>query len=117
MNLNWIILFVLVTGISAGRKCPKECTCNLDDIGRIQTICNQGGMSQIPAYDLDPESEVLIIRGPENHLTIGPVFQTLNIIKLEIVRITDSNVPSIGSKSFWGLKKLRILGMDLIIID
>lgn len=117
MNLYWIILLVLVTGTSAHRKCPRECTCNLDDIGRIQTICNQGGMSQIPAYDLDAETEVLIIRGPGNHLTIGPVFQSLNIIKLEIVRITDSNVPSIGSKSFWGLKKLRILGMALILLS
>lgn len=43
-------------------------------------------------------------------MSVGPVFQNKNIFKLEIIRITDSNVPSVGTYSFWGLDKLRILG-------
>lgn len=96
---------VLVTG---HWECPKECVCNLDEKGRIQTICNRGGMASIPVLEMDPKTEVLIIRGPRNDLTIGPIF--LRLKNIEIIRITDSNLPSVGTYSFWGVDKLRILG-------
>lgn len=90
------------------RECPAQCTCNLDTRGRIQTICNRGGMISIPIIEMDPNTEVLIIRGPRNNLVIGPIFLPLK--RLEILRITDSYLPSVGTYSFWGVERLRILG-------
>lgn len=108
MDIRLLLLSLAVAFVSGYRECPKECICNLDDRGRIQTVCNHGGMSSIPIMDMDPNTEVLIIRGPRNDLTIGPIF--LSLQKLEILRITDSNLPSVGTYSFWGLDRLRILG-------
>lgn len=105
-----MLLFAVVTTICGQRICPEQCACPLDPKGLIQVICNKGGMTLIPVDQMDPNTEVLIIRGPRNHMSVGPVFQNKNIFKLEIIRITDSNVPSVGTYSFWGLDKLRILG-------
>lgn len=88
--------------------CPPECVCSLDQKGREQNICNRGGWNGIPISAFNPDVEVLIIRGPGNHITIGPIFSPFR--KLEELRITDSNVPSVGMKTFWGVTKLRILG-------
>lgn len=109
--IYWLIVSVasLVCGY---RECPKECTCNLDERGRIQTICNRGGMISIPVLEMDPKTEVLIIRGPRNDLQIGPIFLPLK--NIEIIRITDSNLPSVGTYSFWGVDKLRILGIKFV---
>lgn len=65
-------------------------------------------MKQIPVQDFDSRVEVIVIRGPKNTLTIGPIFQQFK--KLQILRIIDSNIPAIGIHSFWGIKSLRILG-------
>jgi hypothetical protein len=65
-------------------------------------------MKQIPIKEFDDEMNVIIIRKPKHTLTLGPVFQSLK--KLEVLRITESNVPSVGQHSFWGVPSLRILG-------
>lgn len=66
-------------------------------------------MKQIPIKEFDEEINVIVIRKPKNVLTVGAVFQTLK--KLEILRITEANVPAIGMHSFWGVPTLRILGL------
>lgn len=108
MNVRCLMLLSLATIVKSYQECPSECTCNLDITGRIQTVCNRGGMISIPIQEMDPMVEVLIIRGPRNDLTIGPIFLPLK--NLEIIRITDSNLPSVGTYSFWGVERLRILG-------
>lgn len=108
MDIRLLLLLSATALVNGYRECPKQCHCNLDERGRIQTVCNRGGMSSIPIIDMDPNTEVLIIRGPRNDLTIGPIFLPLQ--KLEILRITDSNLPSVGTYSFWGVDRLRVLG-------
>lgn len=108
MDIRLLLLLSTIALVSGYRECPKECLCNLDERGHFQTVCNRGGMSSIPVMEMDPNTEVLIIRGPRNDLTIGPIFLPLQ--KLKILRITDSNLPSVGTYSFWGEDRLRILG-------
>jgi hypothetical protein len=120
-------LFVLPQ-TSSIKKCPAECTCDLDSIGRYAAICERGeidngsalcdclrsqplstgNMKQIPIKDFDEEMNVIVIRKPKHTLTISPVFYMLK--KLEILRIIESNVPAIGLGSFWGVPSLRLLG-------
>lgn len=103
------LLLLLIPAFACGYlHCPTKCTCNLDERGRIQTVCNRGGMTSIPILEMDPNTEVLIIRGPRNNFTIGPIFR--NLQRLEILRITYSKLPSVGTYSFWGVERLRILG-------
>lgn len=66
-------------------------------------------MRDIPVQLIDPNVEVLNVRGPRNNITIGPIFSQFK--KLEVLRIVDSNVASMGMHSFWGIKSLKILGM------
>lgn len=66
-------------------------------------------MQAIPIAGLDRNVEVIIISGPNNHLHLGPIFTGFK--KLEVLRITDSNVPAIGLHSFWGIQSLRVLGL------
>lgn len=108
MDIRCLMLLLVPAFVCGYRECPLQCTCNLDERGRIQTVCNRGGMQSIPTADMDPNTEVLIIRGPRNDLVIGPIFRQLQ--RLEILRITDSNLPSVGTYSFWGVERLRILG-------
>lgn len=67
-------------------------------------------MKQIPVKEFDEGINVIIIRKPKNTLTIGAMFQSFK--KLEILRISESNVASIGQFSFWGVPSLKILGMQ-----
>ena len=69
-------------------------------------------MKRIPVQEFDKQVEVIVIKGPKNTLTIGPIFQQFK--KLQILRIIDSNIPAIGINSFWGIPSLRILGKFLI---
>lgn len=108
MTIKWFAFFILIQMSCCLQTCPEECSCGLDIKGRIQTICIKGGMKTIPIKSLDPNVEVLIIRGPRNFLTLSPAF--VPFTKLEVLRITESNVPSIGTHSFWGVQSLRILG-------
>lgn len=70
-------------------------------------------MKQIPIKELDDEINVIVIRKPKHMLILGPVFQSLK--KLEILRITESNLPSIGQHTFWGVPSLHILGRENLI--
>lgn len=110
MDIKFIILlFSMIALASSYGKCPKDlCICNLDGKGRFQTICSKRHMSDIPIDQLQETIEVLIIRGPREYLKIGPIFR--RFIDLEELRITDSNIPSIGDNTLWGVSSLRILG-------
>ncbi|KAH8273713.1 hypothetical protein KR018_010266 [Drosophila ironensis] len=93
------------------RKCPIECQCSMDELDRYQAICTKGGLnSLLSVNELDVDVKVIIIGGPRNSITIGPALR--QFMKLEILRITDSNLPAIGAESFWGLKYLRILDLS-----
>ncbi|KAH8282035.1 hypothetical protein KR054_004972 [Drosophila jambulina] len=93
------------------RKCPIECQCSMDELDRYQAICTKGGLnSLLTPNELDIDVKVIIIRGPRNSITIGPALR--QFMKLEILRITESNLPAIGAESFWGLKYLRILDLS-----
>lgn len=70
-------------------------------------------MDSIPINSFDAKMEVLIVRGPGNHITIGPMFPQFT--QLEVIRITDSLVPSVGTHSFWGVPSLRVLGKSFRI--
>lgn len=110
MNFNRALALLACISFTScyHRPCPAECVCSLDEKGRIQNICNRAGWDSIPISSFDSNVEVLIIRGPRNHLTIGPIF--FKFTHLEVLRITDSNIPSIGVQSFRGVPSLRILG-------
>lgn len=115
--------------------CPDECACNTDIKGRLQIICSKWndyflfqfeilpwrlfssisfffsyseGLKTIPAQNLDPNIQVLIISSTKNSLTISPIF--IPFTKLEVLQINDANIQSIGIHSFWGVQSLRVLG-------
>lgn len=90
------------------RECPS-----LAAFYFIELYFTLGGMKTIPVQFIDPNVEVLSIRGPKNNIAIGPIFGQLK--KLEVLRIVDSNVPSVGTHSFWGIKNLKVLGKSEII--
>lgn len=81
----------------------------MDFKGRLQTVCNKGGLRTIPVKALDRNVEILVIVGPKNYLSISPIF--IPFTKLEVIRINDANVQAIGVHSFWGVQSLRVLGM------
>lgn len=107
------LLFTLLlpfTITSSLSRCPKECKCDLDSIGRYYTLCVNSNFKQIPIPDLDTKMETIVIQSPQNTLMIGYLFE--NFKKLEILRITDANVPAIGKHSFWGVPSLRTLDLS-----
>ncbi|XP_065356999.1 carboxypeptidase N subunit 2 [Calliphora vicina] len=111
MLVKWFILCLVAMPVSLTtgneRKCPIECTCSIDEFKRFQTICTKGGLTRFPAESIDGDVQVIIIQGPRNSVTTGNFLR--NFLKLEIVRITDSNVPAIGPECLWGLQHLKIL--------
>lgn len=47
MTIKWVIFLTLLhtiflDGVICFGNCPVECSCGLDDRGRLQTICNKG---------------------------------------------------------------------------
>lgn len=62
----------------------------------------------MPVSQIAKDVRVIIIKGPGNTITIGQYFR--NFSHLEVLRITDSQIPSMGTECFFGLIKLRILG-------
>ncbi|XP_011290778.1 leucine-rich repeat-containing protein 15 [Musca domestica] len=111
MLVNWfticLVAILLIVTHGSERKCPVECTCGLDEEKRFQTVCTKGGLSHFPFENIDKDVQVIIIQGPRNSVTIGQFLR--NFLKLEEMRITDSNVPVIGPESLWGLQHLKIL--------
>lgn len=91
-------------------QCPSECTCDLDSSGRYFTACVASNMKQIPINELDRKMEIIIIQSPKNTLQFGHLFSDFK--KLEVLRITDANVPAIGQHSFWGVPSLRALDLS-----
>ncbi|CAG9799055.1 unnamed protein product [Chironomus riparius] len=108
--ITMFIALFLLPQTSSIKKCPIECTCDLDITGRYSAICERGNMKIIPIKDFDEEINVIIIRKPKHTLTIGPIFQSLK--QLEILRIIESNVPTVGMHSFWGVPSLRLLDLS-----
>lgn len=68
-----------------------------------------GGFNAVPIHLLDTNVTELIIRGPNNHIAIGQIFNSLKYLRT--LRITESNVQAIGLNSFWGVQSLLIIGM------
>lgn len=109
MLMKWYVLLSFLQLSYGLATCPEECTCTMDARERLQTICSRGGLRAIPMQALDRNTEVLVIVGPKNYLSISPMF--IPFTKLEILRINDANVQAIGVHSFWGVPSLRVLGM------
>ncbi|XP_044316133.1 insulin-like growth factor-binding protein complex acid labile subunit [Drosophila rhopaloa] len=114
MLFKWLLFSLCIMPAmfsNTRRKCPIECQCSMDDLDRYQAICTKGGLNALLSpNELDIDVKVIIIRGPRNSITIGPALR--QFMKLEILRITDSNLPAVGVESFWGLKYLRILDLS-----
>ncbi|XP_067625979.1 carboxypeptidase N subunit 2 [Eurosta solidaginis] len=112
MLTQWFVICLLAMPVltGTGRKCPKECKCDVDEKNRRQVLCIKGGLSTVPVSQIEPDVRVIMIKGPGNNVTIGPYFQ--NFSGLEVLRIIDSQVPSMGYEFFWGLIKLRILDLS-----
>ncbi|XP_064546794.1 insulin-like growth factor-binding protein complex acid labile subunit [Drosophila montana] len=113
MLVKWLLFSLCIMPAmfsNTSRKCPVECSCSIDDSDRYQAICTKGGLSSLSANQLDIDVKVIIIRGPRNTITIGPALR--QFMQLQVLRITDSNLPAIGAESFWGLKYLRILDLS-----
>lgn len=110
MALVHLLAVALAASAATGfyRRCPAECVCQLDAAGNYENICVNGGWTSIPVDAFDADVEILVIRGPGNYLTIGPIFSSFK--RLQTLRITDSNIPSVGTNSFWGNPSLRTLG-------
>lgn len=108
MLIKWYVLLSFLQLSYGLATCPEECTCSMDFKGRLQTVCSKGGLRAIPVKALDPNVEVLVIVGPKNYLSISSIF--IPFTKLEVLRINDANVQSIGVHSFWGVQSLRVLG-------
>lgn len=107
------LLFTLLfpfTITSSLSRCPKECICDLDPSGRYYSACLKGSMEQIPINELDKKMEIIIIQNPKNTLQIGHLFSEFK--KLEVLRITEANVPAIGMHSFWGVPSLKLLDLS-----
>lgn len=58
---------------------------------------------------LDSNIQVLVISSSKSPLTISPIF--IPFKKLEILRINEASIQSIGVHSFWGVQSLRVLGI------
>ncbi|XP_047544146.1 leucine-rich repeat-containing protein 15-like [Vanessa atalanta] len=100
-------------------SCPSECTClttfGQEEENSLRVECMRGDMKSIPVDFLDHKAEIVIISAPlgrPNYLTIGPIFtQPTPFVNLRELHIVNSNVPSIGQYSFWGLQNLRLVNL------
>ncbi|XP_012549092.1 insulin-like growth factor-binding protein complex acid labile subunit [Bombyx mori] len=117
--LAWMSSLVVYNTEAAGTICPDECTCtmtfDLEEGHTTQVACQHGHMRIIPVDYMDRDVHVVIIAAPPdrpNFLTIGPIFtQPAPFVNLRELHIVNSNVPSIGQFSFWGLQNLRVLNL------
>lgn len=117
--LGWAAMLLAISSEAAEVACPDECSCqmafNLEDGTGLRVLCARGGMQSIPVEYLDRSSQVIVIAAPPenpNFLTIGPIFtQPTPFANLRELHIVNSNVPSIGQYSFWGLQNLRLINL------
>uniref|UniRef100_A0A182XNA9 LRRCT domain-containing protein n=1 Tax=Anopheles quadriannulatus TaxID=34691 RepID=A0A182XNA9_ANOQN len=107
-----LVLTVLLSGTipAYARKCPDDCHCDLDLKGRFRTVCNKVEWINPPLPSFEPDIEVLVISNTRHPINVGPQFQYFK--KLEILRIIDANVPSVGDRSFWGLVRLKTIDLS-----
>jgi len=43
MNIEWfVVIFLLLNFVKGMTKCPQECTCYLDEKGKLEALCNKG---------------------------------------------------------------------------
>lgn len=116
--LGWTILLAIKND-GAEITCPEECTCRTTyhrEEGRLLRIaCSRGDMHSIPVDYFDRNAHIIAISAPPdnpNFLTIGPIFtQPAPFTNLQELHIVNSNVPSIGQYSFWGLQNLRLINL------
>lgn len=71
-------------------------------------IENIGGLRKIPAKELDPNVQVLVINNSKNPLTLSPIF--ISFKRLQVLQINDVHIQAIGVHTFWGVQNLRVLG-------
>lgn len=117
--LVWVASAVVQGSLGAESVCPEECRCRTHfdaDAGHaLRVTCARGGMRAVPVDFLDRNAQVLVISAPinrPNFLTIGPIFtQPTPFANLRELHIVNSNVPSIGQYSFWGLQNLQLINL------
>lgn len=117
--LGWAAMLLAMGSEGAEVTCPHECQCRVvpdREEGRaLRVECTRGNMHTVPVDYLDRSAQVIIIAAPPefpNFLTIGPIFtQPTPFVYLRELHIVNSNVPSIGQYSFWGLQNLRVLNL------
>ncbi|KAG7313333.1 hypothetical protein JYU34_000444 [Plutella xylostella] len=120
LRIGWLLLGITCALVSGARaSCPAECACSgivdTEGAAALRVECAAGGLRAVPIDQLDRSAQVLIISAPPkrpNFLTIGPIFtQPVPFSNLRELHIVNSNVPSIGQYSFWGLQNLRFLNL------
>ncbi|XP_049884679.1 leucine-rich repeat-containing protein 15-like [Pectinophora gossypiella] len=117
--LGWTAMLIAMSVEGAEVRCPEECDCRVgfdpEEGAALRVACARGGMHAVPVDYLDRGAHVIIITAPidqPNFLTIGPIFtQPTPFANLRELHIVNSNVPSIGQYSFWGLQNLRLLNL------
>ncbi|XP_048006623.1 toll-like receptor 5 [Leguminivora glycinivorella] len=111
---------MVVEGSSGAESiCPEECRCHshydAEEGHELRVSCTRGGMRAVPVDFLDRNAQILVISAPQerpNFLTIGPIFtQPTPFAHLRQLHIVNSNVPSIGQYSFWGLQNLQLINL------
>ncbi|XP_038216469.1 insulin-like growth factor-binding protein complex acid labile subunit [Zerene cesonia] len=113
------LVTIVTTTVGGASRCPSECSCrnvlHPAAESELRVECTLGDQSAIPVDHLDRTADVIIIAAPPEHpnyLTIGPIFtQPSPFTNLKELHIVNSNVPSIGQYSFWGLQNLRVLNL------
>lgn len=111
-NLPVVVILVFFVGFVTA-KCPNRCRCDRNNDRQKRIVCNEGGMLSIPISQMDIDIRVLNIGkgdGRPNDLNIGRIFTGFKY--LEELRVTDSNIPAIGERSFYGLDYLKILDLS-----
>ncbi|XP_053624397.1 insulin-like growth factor-binding protein complex acid labile subunit isoform X1 [Plodia interpunctella] len=117
--LGCTTILMAMGGEGAEMTCPDECLCRItfepEDGSSLCVLCSRGGMRSVPIDYLDRNAHVIAISAPPenpNFLNIGPIFtQPVPFANLRELQIANSNVPSIGKYSFWGLQNLRLLNL------
>ncbi|XP_047040720.1 leucine-rich repeat-containing protein 15-like [Helicoverpa zea] len=121
---HWVFLLwsasAMLLGCSGAEiTCPDECSCRSTfdpEAGvAVRVACTRGHMRAIPVDYIDRDAHIIVIAAPPdkpNDLTIGPIFtQPTPFVNLRELHIVNSNVPSIGQYSFWGLQNLRLINL------
>ncbi|XP_015782295.1 insulin-like growth factor-binding protein complex acid labile subunit [Tetranychus urticae] len=126
VNILYLLLFVITFYINFTSvlnnvtpdsnwtsKCPSQCHCDIDGFGKKRILCSKETLSYIPIQQMDPNIQVLAIKGSQNKLhslSIGRIFGSF--FDLERVVITHSQIPAIGEATFWPGGKIRVIDLS-----